>query len=998
MPINGKVKQLYDALKYDGADVGTEQEFNDYFFAKGEQGYKNRKAVYDAFKSDGADVGENYEEFASWLELQPKTHKVPKPQNTPKQNESWWNGDPSFRQDQQQYTQKVYNPAEDNMGVGVGAAIAQPQPKRLPHTYIPQDFGQLDTTQAQRMGAGLGPVSWEEPSTLPDHQETAVEKQARMLRGDATKKEQKQIQNRMQQRADEIAYEQETGKRLRQPVLDTTFEAPTVARDENGEILIGNTTDQDRVNAHHQTMASQAEWDALSDSEKRERMKQMQLEMEKNEYEEPGFLGVTGKKLGSGFIKAGLGLLNGMKALTSGMIVEDASSPTGYSRTGKYDPINGSDAINRGLEAANKYAERMSREGEPRKGAGFTDLLLDGDLGGFLLKGWGSALESAPMTLSIYNPYTMALNAISMAGNNFRENTIENPDIPAWKRASMAVGSAAIEQIVEKFSDPVFKHFGGGKIVSWFGKKASEETTKKIAKEAESVIARRIMSVLKDAGAEGLEEVATNFGNDALGQALDWLDGESDYGIVAQWIDLKKKNPNASLQDFALQKATENLDSLFGGALGGAYMSGTAQATAAGMQYATGNTVSAEQIESMPNTPLHPATLDIAQSFDEGYSLTNDEEKNQVADRYDEYRKRMIDSVGEDVLNRIDANPTEALGNIDQYGLDEEGQQMLGEYLSSKAAFDGILQRITEEQKRSRVNSYNIRGNVVEEVDVDGNILATHEYENEEEMHIGLWALQAERANNDMQADISMAKLNPKYDWNSLVSGFAGEMGMTPEEVEDLLNADYMTRSEESDQVVSEFAKMLHGVLYDNTTVHEVQSAEDGADVAENMAINLNDLSPDQTEQATQLIDEVSASKRALDEAFAKNEDLMQEVQRMEQQGMPHQGIISSLETFRPEEVQAVIDYYNAQAKYQGFLNRMAQKIDEEAANSRQRHTMKGTIDGKADLNNVYTITDGVNHYYLVSGDITTDPATGRITGSTQVLLSVWTWMAALST
>ena len=64
MPINDKVLQLYNAMKADGADVGTEQEFNDYFLAKGDQGYKNRKAVWDAFKADGADVGENYEEFA----------------------------------------------------------------------------------------------------------------------------------------------------------------------------------------------------------------------------------------------------------------------------------------------------------------------------------------------------------------------------------------------------------------------------------------------------------------------------------------------------------------------------------------------------------------------------------------------------------------------------------------------------------------------------------------------------------------------------------------------------------------------------------------------------------------------------------------------------------------------------------------------------------------------------------------------------------------------
>jgi len=69
MPINYKVKQLYDALKEDGADVGSEQEFNDWFFKPGDEGYKNRRSVYDAFKEDGADIGKDYGEFAGWLGL-----------------------------------------------------------------------------------------------------------------------------------------------------------------------------------------------------------------------------------------------------------------------------------------------------------------------------------------------------------------------------------------------------------------------------------------------------------------------------------------------------------------------------------------------------------------------------------------------------------------------------------------------------------------------------------------------------------------------------------------------------------------------------------------------------------------------------------------------------------------------------------------------------------------------------------------------------------------
>lgn len=69
MPINSKVKKLYDALRADGGDVGTPEEFNSWFFKPGKEGYKNRKSVYDTFKADGADVGKNYEEFGKWLGL-----------------------------------------------------------------------------------------------------------------------------------------------------------------------------------------------------------------------------------------------------------------------------------------------------------------------------------------------------------------------------------------------------------------------------------------------------------------------------------------------------------------------------------------------------------------------------------------------------------------------------------------------------------------------------------------------------------------------------------------------------------------------------------------------------------------------------------------------------------------------------------------------------------------------------------------------------------------
>ena len=97
MPINPKVKQIYDTLKDGGADVGSEKEFNDYFLAKGKDGYNNRKEVFNTLRDGGADAGKSYEEFAGWLGLhatspaQPKTttvtsqHTVPPAKTAPAQ-------------------------------------------------------------------------------------------------------------------------------------------------------------------------------------------------------------------------------------------------------------------------------------------------------------------------------------------------------------------------------------------------------------------------------------------------------------------------------------------------------------------------------------------------------------------------------------------------------------------------------------------------------------------------------------------------------------------------------------------------------------------------------------------------------------------------------------------------------------------------------------------------------------------------------------------------
>lgn len=81
--MNPKVKSLYDALVADGDFVGTEKDFNDFFFASGDQGYYNRRDVYNLFAKAGADVGKNYEEFKDRIGWD-APHPKPAPNKTPR--------------------------------------------------------------------------------------------------------------------------------------------------------------------------------------------------------------------------------------------------------------------------------------------------------------------------------------------------------------------------------------------------------------------------------------------------------------------------------------------------------------------------------------------------------------------------------------------------------------------------------------------------------------------------------------------------------------------------------------------------------------------------------------------------------------------------------------------------------------------------------------------------------------------------------------------------
>lgn len=475
------------------------------------------------------------------------------------------------------------------------------------------------------------------------------------------------------------------------------------------------------------------------DKEKREE-EQRKREEEAKMQHDPTLWETVKKSLGAGFLRVGAGLVDAMQSLTSGMIVEDPSSPAGYTRTRSYEEAlsDKNDPLTTASSYLHGTADRMSEEAQPHSGRkGFLDMLWDGEIGGFLQKGIATAGESLPMTLSAFNPYTMTLNAISMAGSNYRENTLANPDIPAWKRAAQAVGSAAIEQAVEKYSDPIFKYVGGGKILRGASKNASEKITNDITGKATETLAKRIYGRLKgigkDALGEGAEEIIGNAGNDILGETLDIVDGNEDYGLRAQWKEMKKENPDADLTDFSKAKAKEYVESFIGGAMAGAYTSGTAHLSTKAIQYSF-DRLGNGSVEENEGKPLNPVNVDLAQSFDDGYSEEETTELQDTKNLYELRQNQMAAMFGVDAgqVDETIGDPVNFIGELQRLERNDEIQPVL-DYINAKAKFDGMIQRVRDdidgriEQSNKMVNERTnhetgmIQGATLKVQDTDGN-------------------------------------------------------------------------------------------------------------------------------------------------------------------------------------------------------------------------------------------------------------------------------------
>ena len=361
-------------------------------------------------------------------------------------------------------------------------------------------------------------------------------------------------------------------------------------------------------------------------------------------------------------------------------------------------------AIKEATEMIN-LSERWGQEADPTGGKeGFVDLIFKGKIGKALQKGVAVTTQSLPTTISARHPMSLVLNMINMAGRNYAKETLENPDMPKWKRGIWAVGSAAWEQVVEKYVDPFETGGATAEVTEEFAKELLENGVKEAVENIAKKITKRLTkNVAKKSAGEGVEEVVTSIGQDVIGEGLDLIDGETDYGIRAQWEDYKEEHKDATKGDFALDKAKEYFDSFIGGALSGSYMSGPTQIAYEGAMAMQDN----DARKKFDDAREYGSTMDYGNIYD-----SNDD----VARATDAVADAMP-KVSRDFLDNLSAEQVFSLSR--NQNIPAEQRQALTALANEKAKQEGLNQKLNE-RLEGIVNANRI---LIDAVAEDGNIV-----------------------------------------------------------------------------------------------------------------------------------------------------------------------------------------------------------------------------------------------------------------------------------
>ena len=239
MPNNNEsTRWLYGQLSRRGYNVGKDlAEFENLMKTNSE----SRKWAYDTARGEGLDVGRDQAEFDSLV--------AP--------GSAAGTGNPSAGSHARQVVEEYDESVGRNDGdTGIDSADVKPTVAKTSGIVLPDGFGRLDTRHFTD-NKGMYRAGWDEKPDLFDGP-TAVEQTVRALNGDreAMRQEKPAMDSMNAQLRDRLDYMQETGKELKDPVVDMTQFgiAPSLDRFESGGLrmvdgkpVVGHVNDEVRA-------------------------------------------------------------------------------------------------------------------------------------------------------------------------------------------------------------------------------------------------------------------------------------------------------------------------------------------------------------------------------------------------------------------------------------------------------------------------------------------------------------------------------------------------------------------------------------------------------------------------------------------------------------------------------------------------------------------------------------------------------------------------------
>ena len=270
---------------------------------------------------------------------------------------------------------------------------------------------------------------------------------------------------------------------------------------------------------------------------------------------------------------------------------------------------------------------------------------------------------------------------------------------------------------------------------------------------------------------------------------------------------------------------------------------------------------------------------------------------------------------------------------------------------------------------RPRTGRFEEDGNILYEYANDGTLLSTHEFKNTEEKNAYVYQKRLHQENVDFWGTYGKALLRDKDAVITAMTDIARKNGVQDEFVIKAMEKEPIRRTQGEREVLRQIEEALHEMAFPKGEVHTEQSAIDGEKAAQEAEVTSDEP---KTEVVNNTNVEVTQAMADFAEAM-KDAVWKEDYEELKKQGMSDADIYNTLmEQYNEAELAPLADYVNAQAKQQGFMQGVANEIEQKKSEQTNLVTSgKVTINGVERTDGrVITLVDADgNIVRLLSGD-----------------------------